>query len=102
MSATGRTPNISNLGLKKIGINLDKEGAICVNNSYQTNIKNVYAIGDVTNRVNLTPVAIKEGQTFAENQFNNKKNKISYNNIPTAVFSRTTFSNSWFNRNAST
>ena len=88
LSATGRTPNITNLGLKKIGVNLDKEGAVCVNNSYQTNIKNVYAIGDVTNRVNLTPVAIKEGQTFAENQFNNKKNKISYNNIPTAVFSQ--------------
>ncbi len=88
MSATGRKPNVKKLNLEKVGVQLDENQAIIVNKSYKTNVNNIFAIGDVTNRMNLTPVAIEEGQIFAEKQFNNKKRILNYENIPTAVFSQ--------------
>ena len=88
MYATGRVPNCSNIGLKNIGVDVDEEGAIRINSNYQTNIDSIYAIGDVTNRVNLTPVALCEGSIVANNLFNNTNNVASYDNIPTCVFSQ--------------
>ena len=64
MYATGRTPNSSGFGLETLGVELDSEGAIKVNDDYQTNVPSIYALGDVTNRVNLTPVAIAEGMAL--------------------------------------
>ena len=66
MYATGRTPNSTGFGLEALGVELDSEGAIKVNADYQTNVPSIYALGDVTNRVNLTPVALAEGIGFGE------------------------------------
>ncbi len=87
MFAIGRSPNSHCLGLEEVGINMDKSGAIIVNEYSRTNIPSVYAVGDVTNRVALTPVAIREGHAVVDNLFGNKNIKIDYSNIPTAVFS---------------
>jgi len=88
MYATGRTPNCSNINLDKLGIKLNKDGSIKINKYYQTNIPSIYAIGDVTNKVNLTPVALAEGSTLANNLFNNKNNVLDYSNIASCVFSQ--------------
>ncbi len=88
MGATGRVPNIELLGVKEIGINVGKKGNIIVNKFNQTNIKSVYAIGDVTDRINLTPVAIAEGHAFSDREFGDLKRFISYDNVPSAVFSQ--------------
>ena len=88
MYATGRTPNCMNIGLKELGVELDIKGAVKVNSNYQTNISSIYAIGDVTNRVNLTPVALAEGNIIANNLFNHTSEVASYDNIPTCVFSQ--------------
>lgn len=88
LNATGRMPNSGNLNLEKIGINQGKKGEILVNEWSETNIKNIFAVGDVTDRVNLTPIAINEGRAFADSEFGRNKRKISYKNIPTAVFSQ--------------
>ena len=88
MYATGRIPNCLNIGLDEIGVEIDEEGAIRINSNYQTSIPSIYAIGDVTNRVNLTPVALSEGNIVANNLFNNTNNMASYDNIPTCVFSQ--------------
>ena len=88
MYATGRTPNCMNIGLKELGVELDVKGAVKVNSNYQTNISSIYAIGDVTNRVNLTPVALAEGNIIANNLFNHTSEVASYDNIPTCVFSQ--------------
>ena len=88
MGATGRIPNIENLGLNEIGIKTGKQGNIIVNEFNQTNIKSIYAIGDVTDRINLTPVAIAEGHAFSDREFGNKNRFISYDNVPSAVFSQ--------------
>ena len=86
--AIGRQPNINNLGLDKINVKCDKKKAIIVNENLETNIKNIYAIGDVTNRVNLTPVAIAEGNALSDKLFGKNKNKkVELQNIGTAVFS---------------
>ena len=87
MYATGRRPKTASLGLDNLGIELDRASAIVVNDRYQTSVSNIYAIGDVTNRVNLTPVAIAEGMILANALFNSKFNAMDYGNIPTAVFS---------------
>lgn len=87
MFAIGRSPNSHCLGLEEAGVNTDKNGAIIVNDYSSTNIPNIYAVGDVTNRVALTPVAIREGHAVADNIFGGKTVKIDYSNIPTAVFS---------------
>lgn len=85
--ATGRKPNTANLNLQSVGIELGRNGEVLVNDEYQTNVPNIYAIGDVTDRIQLTPVAIEEGMCIANNLFTDKpKKRMNYNNIPTAVF----------------
>jgi glutathione reductase (NADPH) len=86
--ATGRVPNTKGLGLESVGINLRENGAIVVNEWNQSNISNIYALGDVTDRINLTPVAIAEAQAFAETVFNNAPKNMDYQDIPCAVFSQ--------------
>jgi glutathione reductase (NADPH) len=90
MYATGRTPNSTGFGLEELGVKLDKEHAIIVNSDYQTNVPSVYALGDVTNRVNLTPVAIAEGIALVNKLYVNQPKPVDYDNIPTAVFSQPT------------
>ncbi|MBS0233664.1 MAG: glutathione-disulfide reductase [Proteobacteria bacterium] len=85
--AIGRSPNARNLGLENLGVHLDTGGAIVVDNASQTTVPSIYAVGDVTNRVNLTPVAIREGHAFADTVFGNKPWHVDYATIPTAVFS---------------
>ena len=85
--ATGRKPNTSNLGLEQANVELGERGKILVNKKYQTSQKNIYAIGDVTDRVQLTPVAIEEGMCVANQLFGDESYPtLSYDNIPTAVF----------------
>jgi glutathione reductase (NADPH) len=85
--AIGRVPNTKGLGLEAAGVALDKDGAIIVDAYNQSNIPSIYAVGDVTNRVQLTPVAIREGHAFADTVFGNKPRTVDYRAIPTAVFS---------------
>jgi glutathione reductase (NADPH) len=85
--AVGRTPNSVGLGLEEVGVELGKNGAVLVDEDNQTNVPSIYAIGDVTDRVQLTPVAIREGQAFADTIFGNKPTRVDYHNIPSAVFS---------------
>ena len=87
MVATGRHPHISNLGLEESKVKLTKNKAIAVDEWSRTSVESIYAIGDVTDRVALTPVAIAEGRAFAETCFNNNPIRVHYRNIPTAVFS---------------
>lgn len=90
LSAIGRVPNTQDLGLDKAGIAAKPNGQVIVNAEYQTNIPHIYAVGDVTDRLNLTPVALAEGHALADNLFNKQKRVVSYDNIPTAVFSNPT------------
>ncbi len=87
MFATGRVPNIDGLGLDAAGVELDEKGAIRVDEYSKTNIDHIYAVGDVTDRVQLTPVAIREGQAFADTVFGGKPSTVNYDCIPSAVFS---------------
>jgi len=87
MFATGRDPNTQGLGLESAGIEVDAKGAIPVDDAGQTVCESIYAIGDVTNRVQLTPVAIREGQAFADTLYGGKPSTVDYDNIPSAVFS---------------
>jgi glutathione reductase (NADPH) len=87
--AIGRHPNVANLGLEKAGVAINpKNGGIAVDGFSQTNVPHVYAIGDVTHRFNLTPVAIREGHAFADSVFGNKPTRVDHADIPTAVFSQ--------------
>ncbi len=88
MYATGRKPMTENLGLENVGIEINKKNAIKINDDYQTNIPSIYAIGDVTDRINLTPVALAEGMALAKRFFANEKKVVNYSNIPTCVFSQ--------------
>ncbi|WP_411728059.1 glutathione-disulfide reductase [Methyloglobulus sp.] len=90
MYATGRIPNTTGFGLEMLGVELDSERAIKVNSDYQTNVPSIYALGDVTNRVNLTPVAIAEGMALVNKLYVNQLGPVDYDNIPTAVFSQPT------------
>ena len=87
MFATGRVPNTKGLGLDKAGVELGGKGEIAVDRFSKTNVDHIYAVGDVTGRVQLTPVAIREGQAFADTVFGNKPTSVSYDCIPSAVFS---------------
>jgi glutathione reductase (NADPH) len=87
MFATGRDPNTKGLGLESAGIVVDAKGAIPVDDDNRTSCESIYAVGDVTNRVQLTPVAIREGQAFADSVFGGKPTRVDYNCIPSAVFS---------------
>ncbi|HEX8213883.1 MAG TPA: glutathione-disulfide reductase [Allosphingosinicella sp.] len=85
--AVGRKPNTANLGLESAGIELGSHGAIPVDEDNRTSCPTIFAVGDVTNRVQLTPVAIREGQAFADTFFGNKPTRVDYDTIPSAVFS---------------
>ena len=85
--AIGRTPKTADLGLETAGVDLSRNGAVIVNADNQSTCPSVYAIGDVTDRVQLTPVAIREGQAFADTLFGDKPTRVDYVNIPSAVFS---------------
>jgi glutathione reductase (NADPH) len=87
MFATGRRPNVKGLGLDAAGVALTEKGAIAVNEYSQTNVPHIYAVGDVTDRVALTPVAIREGHAFADTVFGRKPIPVDHTNVPTAVFS---------------
>ncbi|MGH6842678.1 MAG: FAD-dependent oxidoreductase, partial [Methylocella sp.] len=87
MIATGRRPNTAALGLEKAGVETDNLGAVKVDAFSKTNVDSIYAVGDVTNRVPLTPVAIREGHSFAETVFGGRPEAVVHSNIPTAVFS---------------
>ncbi|MGE0733775.1 MAG: glutathione-disulfide reductase [Alphaproteobacteria bacterium] len=88
MYATGRAPMTKNLGLEKVGVKLDEKGAIVVDADWQTNVPNIFAIGDVTDRLNLTPVAIAEGHALADRLFGPTGRKVGYEYVPTCVFSQ--------------
>ena len=87
MFAIGRPPNTRGLGLDAAGVKLDANGAIAVDDYSRTSVAHIYAVGDVTNRINLTPVAIREGHAFADTVFGGKPTKVDHTNVPTAVFS---------------
>jgi glutathione reductase (NADPH) len=87
MYATGRNPNTAGVGFEEAGVELDDRGAIKVDEYSKTSVPNIYAIGDVTNRMNLTPVAINEGRAFAETLYANQPRSLDYTNVPHAVFS---------------
>jgi len=87
MFATGRVPNTENLGLDAAGVELNEKGAIRVDEDNRSNVPSIYAVGDVTDRIQLTPIAIREGQAFADTIFGNKPTKVDYHCVPAAVFS---------------
>ena len=84
--ATGRVPNTRGLGLESAGVELNN-GAVVVDADNKSTCDSIYAVGDVTNRIQLTPVAIREGQAFADTVFGNKPHRVDYDNVPSAVFS---------------
>ena len=86
--ATGRSPNSANIGLEAAGVELGKGGAVLVDEGFKTSVPSIYAIGDVIDRVQLTPVALEEGMVVANELFNEKAGAVDYTNIPTAVFSQ--------------
>ena len=86
MYATGRTANTSGIGLEKAGVQLDKAGAIAVDDWSKTTASNIWAVGDVTDRINLTPVAIMEGHCFADTEFGKRPRKPDHRDVPSAVF----------------
>ena len=90
MFATGRAPAIDGLNLEAAGVALNDKGAIAVDDFSKTSADNVWAVGAVTDRVNLTPVAIREGAAFAETEFYGRPTKYDHSTIPTAVFSQPT------------
>ncbi len=85
---TGRRPNCDDMGLEDIGVQIARNGAIEVNEYSQTGVPSVYAIGDVTNRVNLTPVAIREGMAFVKTVFGGEPTPVDHDLIPSAVFTQ--------------
>jgi glutathione reductase (NADPH) len=87
MFATGRVPNTGGLGIDAAGVECDAKGAVKVDENNRSTSESIYAVGDVTNRIQLTPVAIREGQAFADTVFGGKPTKVDYENIPSAVFS---------------
>src|ERR1700674_1904468 len=87
MFATGRKPNVNEIGLEKVGVTLGETGGVAVDAYSKTSIPNIFAIGDVTNRLNLTPVAIREGHAFADTVYGSNPTPVDHTNVPTAVFS---------------
>jgi glutathione reductase (NADPH) len=85
--ATGRWPNLEKLGLENAGVETEK-GAIAVSKDSRTSQPHIFAVGDCTNRINLTPIAIAEGRAFADTEFGNNPRAISYENVASAVFSQ--------------
>jgi glutathione reductase (NADPH) len=87
MFATGRVPNVAKIGLENIGVEIAKSGGVAIDEYSRTTVQNIYAVGDVTNRINLTPVAIREGHAFADTVFGGRPTAVDHTNVPTAVFS---------------
>jgi glutathione reductase (NADPH) len=85
--ATGRIPNVEELGLQEVGVELGDRGQIKVDENSRTNVPSIFAVGDVTDRIQLTPVAIREGHAFADTQFGNKPWTVDHDCVPHAVFS---------------
>jgi len=88
MFATGRTPNTEGLGLQDAGVEVGRHGEVVVDDYSQTKVPSIYAIGDVTNRVQLTPVAIREGMAFVETVFKGNPTKVDHDLIPSAIFTQ--------------
>ena len=88
MAATGRAPNTSGLGLEEVGVELGQNGRIAVDEFSKSSVDTIYAVGDVTDRRNLTPVAIREATAFVETAFNGRPTPVDHSFIPTAVFSQ--------------
>jgi glutathione reductase (NADPH) len=86
--ATGRAPNTKNFGLENAGVELEEKGAIKVDEYSRTTAENIFAVGDCTNRLQLTPVAKSEGQAFVNTVFGKKPQKVNYEQVPSAVFAR--------------
>jgi glutathione reductase (NADPH) len=86
LNAFGRRPNTKDLGLEAVGVALESSGAVKVNAFSQTSVANIHAIGDVTDRLQLTPVAIREGHAFADTVFGGKPVAVDHENVPSAVF----------------
>ncbi|UIJ45823.1 glutathione-disulfide reductase [Sphingomonas cannabina] len=85
--ATGRVPNTTDLGLENAGVELDAKGAVKVDEDSRSTCPSIYAVGDVTNRIQLTPVAIREGHAFADTVFGGNPWRVDHENVPHAVFS---------------
>ncbi|MFZ4690025.1 MAG: glutathione-disulfide reductase [Polymorphobacter sp.] len=85
--AVGRRPNVEGLGLEAAGVALDERGAIKVDDDSMTNVPHIHAVGDVTDRIQLTPIAIREGHAYADSVFGNKPWRVDYRAVPSAVFS---------------
>jgi len=88
MFATGRTPNTDGLGLADVGVEIGRRNEVIVDDYSQTKVPSIYAIGDVTNRVQLTPVAIREGMAFVETVFKGNPTKVDHELIPSAIFTQ--------------
>ncbi|MGE3249627.1 MAG: glutathione-disulfide reductase [Hyphomonadaceae bacterium] len=88
MAAIGRDPSVDGLGLESAGVKVDVHGAVAVDDYSRTNVSSVFAIGDVTDRLQLTPIAIREGHAFADSEFNKRPTKVDHADVPTAVFGR--------------
>ncbi len=88
MFATGRTPNTDGLGLEEVGVEVGRRNEVIVDDYSQTKVPSIYAIGDVTNRVQLTPVAIREGMAFVETVFKGNPTKVDHDLIPSAIFTQ--------------
>jgi glutathione reductase (NADPH) len=88
MHATGRIPNTRDLGLELAGVELGLEGEVLVDKFSATTVPGIYAIGDVTGRINLTPVAIREGHSVALTLFGDQPTRVDHMDVPTAVFSQ--------------
>ncbi|MGJ8584989.1 MAG: glutathione-disulfide reductase [Marinosulfonomonas sp.] len=86
--ATGRLPNSTGLGLEELGVSLGRRGEIEVDDYSQTSVPSIYAVGDVTDRINLTPIAIREGAAFVETVFNGNPTKPDHDLVPSAVFTQ--------------
>jgi glutathione reductase (NADPH) len=88
MLSLGREPYVQGLGLEKAGVKLNDKGAVIVDEYSRTNVENIWAVGDVTDRINLTPVAIREGQAFAETEFYGRPTSFDHEMVASAVFSQ--------------
>jgi len=88
MYATGRRPNTKRMGLEEVGVRTNEAGAVIVDEWQRSSVPNIYAVGDVTDRINLTPVAIAEGRAIAETLFNDNPMKMDHMDVPSAVFSQ--------------
>ena len=84
--AIGRSPNIEGLGLEELGVELGRRGGVVVDDDFTSSVPSVYAVGDVTDRIQLTPVALAEGKQFAHQFYGSGGHRVDYMNIPTAVF----------------